>query len=75
LNPEADPHDPLQWQALCGRHQVTKKNYWDSATGKLNTYAIVQFAPEKEKRKIFDFLLTFFGYKMMKDGRITRESK
>jgi hypothetical protein len=73
LNPEADPSDPSQWQALCGRHQVTKKNYWDSTTGKLNTYAIVQFAPEKEKKRIFKFLLTYFGYKMLKNGTIRKE--
>jgi len=33
LNSEADPSNLNQWQALCGRHQVTKKNYWDSNTG------------------------------------------
>jgi len=72
LNAEADPHDPGQWQALCGRHQVTKKNYWDSATGKLNTYAIVQFAPGPEKKRIFRFLLSYFGYTMSSDGDIRR---
>lgn len=25
LNPNTDPSGPSQWQALCGRHQVTKK--------------------------------------------------
>jgi hypothetical protein len=30
VDPSADPTDPAQWQALCGRHQVVKKNYWDS---------------------------------------------
>lgn len=73
LNPKADPRDPSQWQVLCGRHQVTKKNYWDSSTGKLNTYAIVQFASEKEKRKIFAFLLEYFGYIITKDGKIRRQ--
>jgi hypothetical protein len=53
MHPDTDPEDPAQWQALCGRHQVTKKNYWDTTTGKLNTYAIVQFAPETEKKRIF----------------------
>ncbi|TAK05828.1 restriction endonuclease [bacterium] len=72
LNPDADPKDPEQWQALCGRHQVTKKNYWDTTTGKLNTYAIVQFAPEPEKREVFRFLLSFFGYIMLEDGGIRK---
>jgi len=75
LNPNADPKDTSQWQVLCGRHQVTKKNYWDSGTGKLNTYAIVQFAPEKEKQKIFAFLLEYFGYKIQKDGRARKDDK
>jgi len=75
LNPDADPKDPEQWQALCGRHQVTKKNYWDTTTGKLNVYAIVQFAPESEKKQIFDFLLSYFGYTKEKDGMIKRMSK
>jgi hypothetical protein len=72
LNPEADPKDPEQWQALCGRHQVTKKNYWDTTTGKLNTYAIVQFATEPEKRVVFLFLLSYFGYTIMRNGSIMR---
>jgi hypothetical protein len=75
LNPNADPGDPKQWQVLCGRHQVTKKNYWDSSTGKLNTYAIVQFAPEKEKKQVFKFLLSYFGYTMSKDGNIRKKRK
>ncbi|RPH92695.1 MAG: restriction endonuclease, partial [Calditrichaeota bacterium] len=29
LNPSTDRTDASQWQVLCGRHQVTKKNYWD----------------------------------------------
>jgi len=72
LNPDADPKDPEQWQALCGRHQVTKKNYWDTTTGKLNTYAIVQFATEPEKREVFHFLLSYFGYIILENGTITR---
>jgi hypothetical protein len=27
IKPDADPSDPNAWQALCGRHQVMKKNY------------------------------------------------
>jgi hypothetical protein len=33
VHPAADPKDPSQWQALCGRHQAVKKNDWDSMTG------------------------------------------
>jgi len=36
VKPAADTKDVGQWQALCGRHQVMKKNYWDSNTGKMN---------------------------------------
>jgi hypothetical protein len=61
LNPASDPSDPEQWQALCGRHQVVKKSYWDHLTGKLNTYAIVQGAPEAEKLRIYQFLKKYFG--------------
>jgi len=72
LNAEADPADPEQWEALCGRHQVTKKNYWDSTTGKLNVYAIVQFAPASEKKRIFEFLLEYFGYARQRGGGIAK---
>jgi hypothetical protein len=75
LNPDADPKDPDQWQALCGRHQVTKKNYWDTSTGKINTYAIVQYAPDAEKREVFHFLLSYFGYSMLEDGSIREREK
>jgi len=50
VNPNTDPTDPRQWRALCGRHQVMKKNYWDNQTGKLNITGILQAASEKEKR-------------------------
>jgi hypothetical protein len=63
MNPNADPNDPNAWQALCGRHQVIKKNFWDSTTGKLNVIAIVQNAPKREKRKILKMLKAFFGEK------------
>ena len=61
VDAEADPDDPTAWQALCGRHQVVKKNYWDNNTGKLNVYAIVQAAPESAKREVFEFLKQYFG--------------
>lgn len=73
LNPKADPSDPNQWQALCGRHQVTKKNYWDSSTGKMNIYAIVQFSTRTEKELVFMFLLEYFGYEMDSKGGIKRK--
>lgn len=62
LNPNADPEDPTQWQALCGRHQVMKKNYWNSSTGKVNTQAIIQAAPHEEKRLAYILLCEYFGY-------------
>jgi hypothetical protein len=74
VNPKADPDKPSQWQALCGRHQVMKKNFWDSLTGKLNTYAVVQAAPDSEKREVFLFLLQYFGYNL-KDKTIVRKGK
>lgn len=60
---EIDPNDPESWQALCGRHQVMKKNYWDHTTGWLNVSAIVQAASEGEKRKVYEFLQRYFGDK------------
>lgn len=72
LDPDADPANPSQWMALCGRHQMTKKNYWDSTTGKLNTYAIVQFATRGEKEAVFKFLLEYFGYELDKKGGVRR---
>jgi hypothetical protein len=61
IDPASDPNDPDEWQALCGRHQVMKKNFWNNVTGKLNAYAIVQAAPLVEKRQIYEFLKEYFG--------------
>lgn len=61
VNPQSDPENPEAWQALCGRHQVVKKNFWDHRTGKLNVYAIVQAAPERVKREVYEFLRVYFG--------------
>jgi len=61
VNPKTDPRKPDRWQALCGRHQVMKKNYWDDRTGWLNVYAIVQASSEKEKREAYEFLKQYFG--------------
>lgn len=68
----ADASDPEQWQALCGRHQVIKKNYWDDRTGWLNVGAIIQAASRQEKWQVFIFLLEHFGYTMSEDGVIER---
>jgi hypothetical protein len=72
INPQSDPIDAKQWQALCGRHQVMKKNYWDSSTGKMNVYAIIQSATAIEKEIVFKFLLDYFGYVIDKKGVITK---
>ena len=61
IDPDSDPEDPESWQALCGRHQVIKKNFWDNTTGDLNVYAIVQCAGIEVKRKIYKFLKSFFA--------------
>lgn len=60
LESATDPCDPSRWRALCGRHQVMKKNYWDSLTGKLNTLAIVQAASRKDKLRVHAFLKDYF---------------
>ena len=72
INPDSDPNDPSQWQALCGRHQVMKKNYWDSNTGKMNLYAIIQSATRAEKAVVFSFLLDYFGYVKDDKGTIVK---
>jgi len=72
VNPVSDPNDPAQWQVLCGRHQVMKKNYWDTNTGKMNIYAIIQSATKTEKAIVFSFLLDYFGYVMDDDGDILK---
>lgn len=61
VNPHADPKDPLKWRPLCGRHQVMKKNYWDSSTGKVNLTAILQAASRSEKKKALNFLAEVLG--------------
>jgi hypothetical protein len=61
VSPSSDPNDPGAWQALCGRHQVMKKNYWDDRTGWLNVAAIVQAASKKVKREVYEFLKRYFG--------------
>lgn len=60
-NPNADRNNPHAWQAMCGRHQVMKKNYWDNETGKLNVIAIIQSASKKDKRAVYNLLKDYFG--------------
>ena len=64
LKSAADSEDVTQWQALCGRHQIVKRNYWDNATGKLNLQAIIQAASVKEKRAAFKTLNEYFKPKV-----------
>ena len=61
VNPNSDPSNLDQWQALCGRHQVMKKNFWDGSTGKVNIIAILQAASAKQKKEALDFLLRYFN--------------
>ena len=61
LHAAADPHDPNQWQPLCGRHQVMKRNYWDDESGWLNVIAIIQSASEEQKREAYEFLQAYFA--------------
>jgi hypothetical protein len=63
VNSNSDTTDPKKWRALCGRHQVMKKNYWDSDTGKINLIGILQSVGEKEKREALKFLKQYFGKK------------
>jgi hypothetical protein len=72
IDPSSDPDDAEQWHALCGRHQVTKRNYWDDTTGKLNVVGIVQAATSAEKTQVFDMLLSYFGYTIDDSGRVTK---
>jgi hypothetical protein len=64
IDPAVDPNDPLKWQALCGRHQVMKKNYWDSSSGKINVLGILQAVNETQKREALAFLLRYYGYEI-----------
>jgi len=49
------------YQLLCGRHNVTKKNLWDDQTGKLNVRAILQFVPHADKVVARDWLSVYFS--------------
>lgn len=65
INPKADPNDPKKWRALCGRHQVTKKNYWDNETGRINYLGIIQSASEKDKKEVYSVLKEYFTEKKL----------
>jgi hypothetical protein len=60
-DPKSDPQNPAVWQALCGRHQVMKKNYWDDSTGWINVCAVVQAASKKDKIEVYKLLKKYFG--------------
>ncbi|MGF6180063.1 hypothetical protein ABIB42_001063 [Massilia sp. UYP32] len=49
------------YQLLCGRHNVTKKNLWDDQTGKLNIKAILQFIPHSDKVVAKEWLSNYFS--------------
>ena len=49
------------WQLLCGRHNVLKKNFWDDKTGKSNVVGILQASSEKEKQLALQFLQSYFN--------------
>jgi hypothetical protein len=61
LRGPADPGNLVHWRALCGRHQVMKKNYWDSSTGRINYIGIIQAAKVEDKREVFEFLKVYFA--------------
>lgn len=60
IDPDIDRGDYTKWRALCGRHQIMKRNYWDSDTGRLNVIGILQAASQKQKREALDFLQAYF---------------
>ena len=61
VDPNSDPTDATHWQALCGRHQVMKKNFWDGTTGKMNVLAILQASTKAQKAEALVFLKRYFG--------------
>ncbi len=61
IHADTDALDADQWQPLCGRHQVMKKNYWDDESGWLNVIAILQSASETQKREAYRFLQIYFN--------------
>ncbi len=66
VDPNSDPTEPGHWQALCGRHQVMKKNFWDGTSGKINVTAILQAASVDQKRQALEFLKGYFAEELPK---------
>lgn len=64
IDPKSDPNLPDHWLALCARHQVMKKNYWDSSSGKLNVIGILQSVGKTQKIEALHFLLRYFNLKL-----------
>ena len=61
VDPKSDPDREDHWQALCGRHQVMKRNFWDGQTGKMNVLAILQAASLPQKKEAYEFLRRYLG--------------
>ncbi len=61
LGTRADASNPAHWRALCGRHQVMKKNFWDSSTGRINYIGLIQAAKFQDKREVFEVLKVYFA--------------
>ena len=61
LSAAPDPDDIAAWRALCGRHQVMKKNYWDNSTGKINYLGLIQAASAQDKQQVYELLRTYFA--------------
>ena len=59
---QQDPDDSSRWGALCGRHQVTSKNFFVDTPGKLrlNYIGIIQAAGLNDKREVFRWLSVYF---------------
>jgi hypothetical protein len=72
VNPASDPDDENAWQALCARHQVVKKNFWDNTTGNLNYHALIQAAGKADKQLVFEFLLDHYGFVAETDGSLKK---
>ncbi len=61
LGETPNPDNPSHWRPLCGRHQVMKKNFWDSVTGRINYVGIIQAAKIEDKRLVYQLLKDYFA--------------
>lgn len=59
---DAGTDEKDNYQLLCGRHNVTKKNLWDDNTGKLNVRAIIQAFSSTEKKQALKWLQDYFEH-------------